>query len=240
MSAPCADGTVMASLAESYPTVLAALANHYGQPLSAPKGRSAFEAVLASALSRSSDPARAEATLEALDRSGLLEPMTLAGIEPSELLDSLRDAFLSLPARSATLLVRLARWYSKAFSIADLAHDPAAREMFGLRAELAAINGVGPATADAILLAMGQPTYPVDRATYRILFRHGWIDSTTEYEQASELLSRQASGNSEEIAHLSTWLVQIGRQYCVPRSPRCQHCPLRCVLPDQGPLEPDS
>ena len=95
----------MASLAESYPTLLAALADHYGQPRSAPTGRSAFEAVLAAALSRSADPARADAALEALDHSGLLEPMTLAGIEPSEILDSLRDAGLSLPARSATLLV---------------------------------------------------------------------------------------------------------------------------------------
>ena len=97
----------MASLAESYPTLLAALADHYGQPQFAPEGRSAFEAVLAAALARPANPARAEAALEALDHSGLLEPMTLAGIEPSEILDSLRDTGLSLPARSATLLVRL-------------------------------------------------------------------------------------------------------------------------------------
>ncbi len=229
----------MASLAESYPTLLAALAAHYGQPRFAPKGRSAFAAVLAAALARPADPARAEAALEALDQSGLLEPRTLAGIEPSELLDSLRDTGLSLPPRSATLLVRLARWYAKAFGNDDLAHDPAARKMVGRRAELAAINGVGLATADAILLAMGQPIYPLDRGTYRILVRHGWIDSATEYDQASELLSRRAAGNSEEIAHLSTWLAQVGRQFCVPRSPRCQRCPLRCVLPDEGPLEPD-
>jgi len=229
----------MASLAESYPSLLAALADHYGQPQFAPKGRSALEAVLAAALARPADPARAEAALKALDLSGLLEPRTLAGIEPSELLDSLRDAGLSLPARSATLLVRLARWYSKAFGDDGLADDPAARKMVGRREELAAINGVGLATADAILLAMGLPIYPLDRGTYRILVRHGWIDSATEYDQASELLSRQAAGNSEEIARLSTWLVQVGRQFCVPRSPRCQRCPLRCVLPDQGPLEPE-
>jgi endonuclease III related protein len=229
----------MASLAESYPTLLAALADNYGQPQFAPQGRAAFEAVLAAALARLTDSARAEAALKALDQSGLLEPMTLAGIEPSEILDSLRDVGLSLPPRSATLLVRLARWYSQAFGNDDLHLDPAARTMPGLRAKLAAINGVGLATADAILLALGQPTYPLDRGTYRILVRHGWIDSATEYDQASELLSGQAAGNAEEIARLSTWLVQVGRQFCVPRSPRCQLCPLRCVLPEQGPLEPD-
>ncbi len=229
----------MASLAECYPILLAALADHYGQPQSAPPERSAFAAVLAAALELSAGSARVAAALEALDQSGLLEPSTLAGIEPSEILDSLRDAGLSLPARSATLLVRLARWYAKARGNDDLAHDPAAGKMVGLRAELAAINGVGLATADAILLAMGQPVYPLDRGTYRILVRHGWIDSATEYDQASELLSRQAAGNSQEIARLSTWLAQVGRQFCVPRSPRCQRCPLGCVLPEQGPLEPD-
>jgi endonuclease-3 related protein len=229
----------MASLAESYPILLAALADHYGQPPCAPPERSAFAAVLAAALELSAGSGRVAAALEAMDHSGLLEPSTLAGIEPSEILDSLRDAGLSLPARSATLLVRLARWYTKAGGNDDLAHDPAAGTMVGLRAELAGINGVGPATADAILLAMGQPVYPLDRGTYRILVRHGWIDSATEYDQASELLSRQAAGNSQEIARLSTWLTQVGRQFCVPRSPRCQSCPLCCVLPEQGPLEPD-
>ncbi len=229
----------MASLAEPYPTLLAALADHYGQPRSAPQGRSAFEAVLAAALSRSPDRARADAAIDALDRAGLLEPMTLAGMEPSEILDSLRDAGVSLPARSATLLSRLARWYLKAFGNGDPALDRASRQTSRLRAELAAINGVGQATADAILLAMGQPTFPLDRGTYRILVRHGWIDSSTEYDQASDLLSRQACENSEEIARLATWLGKVGRQFCVPRSPKCERCPLRCVLPEQGPLEPE-
>ncbi len=229
----------MASLAESYATVLAALADHYGLPLPAAREPSAFEAVLAAALARSAGSARALAGLKALDQSGLLEPATLAGIEPAEILDCLRDAGLSLPARAATLLVRLARWYARACGNAELAHDPAAGKMSGLREELAAINGVGPATADAILLALGQPVYPLDRGAYRILVRHGWIDTATEYDQASELLSRQAAGNSQEIGRLSTWLAQVGRQFCGPRAPRCRPCPLRCVLPDEGPLEPD-
>jgi endonuclease III len=229
----------MASLAESYATLLAALADHYGQPASTPQRRSAFEAVLAAALGRSSDPARAEAALKALDQLGLLDPGTLAGSDPSELLDSFRDAGLNLPARSAILLVRLAVWYSKAFDNEGFAHALAPGKMVGRREELAAINGVGLATADTILLALGLPVYPLDRGTYRILVRHGWIDPATEYDQASELLSRQAAGNSEEIARLSTWLAQVGRQFCVPQAPRCQRCPLRCVLPDKGPIEPE-
>jgi endonuclease III len=219
--------------------MVAALTDHYGQQRPAPKERSAFESVLAAALSRSSDQTRAEAALRALDQCSLLEPMALAETEPSEIHDCLRDVGASLSQRSANLLVRLARWYSKTIINDDCLRDLAAREISSLRTELAAINGVGVATADTILLAMGLPTYPIDRGTYRILVRHGWIDSAIEYDEASELMGRLAAGNSEEIARLSNWLVQVGRQFCAPSSPRCQRCPLSCVLPDQGPIEPD-
>jgi endonuclease III len=229
----------MASLAECYHPMIAALADYYGQPLPIAKERSAYESMLAAALSRSVDSARARSILEKLDHAGILVPAVLSRIESAEILDSLRDSGESLPPRSAIMLSRLAQWYIKAFGDDNLYLDLASREASHLRAELAAINGIGLATADAILLAMKRPVYPVDRGSYRILVRHGWIDSTADYDHASELLSGQASGNCEEIARLAVWLLQVGRQFCRARSPRCQHCPLRCVLPDQGPLEPD-
>ena len=108
-----------------------------------------------------------------------------------------------------------------------------------LRDGLLAINGIGQATADAILLALGRPTYPVDQVTYRILIRHGWIDSSADYEEVHQLLNRRAGENVEEIEHLSNWLRQVGRQYCRLRSPKCDPCPLRCVLPESGPIEPE-
>ena len=43
--------------------------------------------------------------------------------------------------------------------------------------ELAGIKGIGPAAADAmVLFALKRPAYPVDRATFRVLVRHGWLD----------------------------------------------------------------
>ena len=62
-----------------------------------------------------------------------------------------------------------------------------------LREELSMIKGIGPATADAIiLLALKRPSYPVDRASFRVLVRHGWIDSTATYDDARDLLVNQA------------------------------------------------
>src|SRR5262249_44308684 len=98
-----------------------------------------------------------------------------------------------------------------------------------------------PATADAILLfALGRAAYPVDRGTYRILVRHGWIDTSADYEEVSQLLVRLAGERPDELVRLSRGLVQVARQYCRVGSPRCTRCPLKAVLPEQGPLEPDS
>ena len=107
-------------------------------------------------------------------------------------------------------------------------------------AELAAINGVGPATANSILLAMGHSVYPLDRGTYRILSATAGPIRPPNPTSASELLSRLADDNRQEIDRISTWLVQVGRQFCGPRTPKCDRCPLRCVLPENGPLEPES
>jgi endonuclease III len=230
----------MPSLDESYSTMIAALADQYGQPQFPVEGLPAFEAVLAVGLTRAGDLARADATLEALYRAGLLLPETLAGSEPVEILDTLREAGVTLPAKSASLLRRLARWFSTALGNEAEALDGLAPPTSRLREQLTALSGIGSATADAILLALGRPTYPVDRGTYRILVRHGWIDPSAEYDEVSELLNKQADENPRELARLAHWLVQVGRQFCGLKSPKCQRCPLRGLLPVDGPLEPES
>ena len=58
-----------------------------------------------------------------------------------------------------------------------------------MRERLLAINGIGPETADAILLyAGGLPTFVVDTYTHRILARHGWIGYDASYRRHQEPL----------------------------------------------------
>ena len=56
-----------------------------------------------------------------------------------------------------------------------------------LREQLLAIHGIGPETADAILLyAGGLPTFVVDTYTHRVLARHGWIDYDADYHEIKD------------------------------------------------------
>jgi endonuclease III len=103
---------------------------------------------------------------------------------------------------------------------------------------LLAINGVGPGTADAVLLALGHPCFPVDPGIYRVLVRHGWCDITAEYDEASECLGRHAGADPNQIERLARGLSRVARKFCGVRAPRCQSCPLRPLLPESGPIDP--
>jgi endonuclease-3 related protein len=225
----------MPSPIDAYPTMVAALEHFYGPPLPSGERRAPFEAAVALALSRGGNSGRAEKALGVLSRSGMLTPKTLAEAEPAEILDLFRESRVTVPAHSIPLVKRLARWFAQQ----EEEGSPRGRSQEALRGELRAIRGIGPALADGILLAMGHASPPVDRGTYRVLVRHGWIDPTCEYDEAGELLKRMAGEEPGQVALLSEWLRRVARQFCGLKAPRCAACPLLCVLPPEGPVEPD-
>jgi endonuclease III-like uncharacterized protein len=169
----------------------------------------------------------------------MLRPEVLAAADPAEVTDSVSSADLKVPAKVALMLKRLAGWFGSVFQSEDDCYDEATRPTSLLRSELLAISGIGQATADGILLSLGRPCYPVDHGTYRILLRHGWIDSSADYEEVHQLLNRQTGENAVDLARLSTWLTRVAREYCGVASPRCGRCPLRDFLPESGPVEPE-
>ena len=91
----------MPSLADSYQTMVDALARQFGQTEPLGEERSPFERVLAIGLARVSNISRPDATLGALDQAGLLDPEELAGANPAEIVDAVREAGITLPARGA-------------------------------------------------------------------------------------------------------------------------------------------
>jgi endonuclease-3 related protein len=133
-----------------------------------------------------------------------------------------------------------------------------------LRGELLALNGVGPETADSILLYGGNhPIFVVDAYTRRVLERHGMVETKTKYDEIRLLLEDALTGagpgqlgldqhGSEPrhpVSHMSRALrseltqhynemhaliVRAGNQYC-RSTPKCEACPLRGFLPASGP-----
>jgi len=195
----------------------------------------------------------ASAAADALDEAGLLIPGALATAHPLELDDVLKQARVAMAIKSLRPLQKLARWAADlgdSFGLEGLA----SRSTATIRDEWRGINGVGLASTDALLLfGLGRVSYPVDRATYRILVRHGWLDSTADYDEARSAVERFAQvrpalgGNEdgdrseaavvERLKHLSGWFERLGRDFCKPTQARCERCPLRAWLPPTGPVE---
>lgn len=227
----------MPTLSEAFPTIARALALPGGRP-AVPSGSSRFEALVAFLGSKTPGSNRGERLASALDETGFLDSATLATVDLDELTDALRDARVEAPTTTLRQIQRVAAWHE---SHRDALEDDA-RPIEGLpepwRDELAAINGIGRATADAIALRIfGAATYPVDRATYRIFVRHGWIDPTAEYDEVASRIVGACQEDPSALEALSRGLADIGRRFCKPAAPRCERCPLRPVLPPGGPIE---
>jgi endonuclease-3 related protein len=221
----------MPSWTGSFPELLAALAGRYGAaPPPAPDDEP-FVSILRAFLEQTHGAARGRAILSALRDAGLLDPADLSAADPVEVGDVLAGCGVTNPAKAAASLRRLVRWVTGRLDTIESAPTESLRE------ELRGLRGIGPATADAILLGgLGRPAYPIDRGTYRILVRHGWIDTTAGYDEARSLVEQPAADDSPALRALSHGLGRVAVEFCRPTVPRCERCPLRAFLPANGPI----
>lgn len=104
-----------------------------------------------------------------------------------------------------------------------------------LRRELLAVPGIGPETADSILLyALGRPVFVVDAYTRRVLARHRLVPPAIGYEALRGLLERHLPRDPALFNEYHALLVAVGKRYCRSR-PLCEACPLRFDLRGRRP-----
>jgi endonuclease-3 related protein len=95
-----------------------------------------------------------------------------------------------------------------------------------LREELLSVSGIGRETADAILLYAGNlPTFVVDAYTARILYRHGLIDESADYDEIKDTFESNLPADVPLFNEYHALLVQVGKVHCRPRA-KCEGCPL--------------
>lgn len=105
-----------------------------------------------------------------------------------------------------------------------------------LRRELLEVKGIGPETADSIVLyAAGRPVFVIDAYTRRIFSRHGWVDERISYDDFQALFHRNLPENTAMFNQYHALLVRTGKDYCTRTAPRCSACPLESLLPVPWP-----
>jgi endonuclease-3 related protein len=120
-----------------------------------------------------------------------------------------------------------------------------------VRERLLAIHGIGPETADSLLLYAGEHhSFVIDAYTKRIFQRHRWSHSEGRRQKAEgrnpkladsydelKVLCESALNQKRGAQRLDYWrdyhaqLVMVGKHFCRTRVPRCEECPLKPLLP---------
>ncbi len=95
-----------------------------------------------------------------------------------------------------------------------------------LREKLLGIKGIGPETADSILLyAAKKPIFVVDAYTYRVLSRHALIPEDSDYKEIQELFMDILPKHTRLFNEYHALLVKVGKEHC-KKKPICNGCPL--------------
>ena len=98
-----------------------------------------------------------------------------------------------------------------------------------LRQKLLSVKGIGPETADSILLyGLGHPVFVVDAYTKRILSNHGMISWKASYEEVQDLFMKNLPPDVRLFNEYHALLVRLGKRVCQKR-PKCDICPLKSV-----------
>lgn len=198
-------------------------------------GQSPFEVMVGAILVQNTSWKNVEKAIDRLRDNDLLQPHALAAVPPAELEELVRPAgyFRIKAKRLHNLLAFLVERFD-----GDLARM-FSTNVSTLREELLSINGVGPETADSILLYAGNlPVFVIDTYTHRVMARHGWIEFDIDYHGLQEHFQSNLEEDVALYNEFHALLVRVGHRHC-RRVPKCNGCPLAQWLPDGGPLEPE-
>jgi len=110
--------------------------------------------------------------------------------------------------------------------------DMLSGDLPAVRARLTAIHGIGPETADAILLYAGRrPVFVVDAYTKRVLRRHHRVDPDADYDTVANVFVEALPTETALFNEYHALLVAVGKEFCRTQA-RCEGCPLETLPHD--------
>ena len=191
-------------------------------------GRTNFEIVVGAILTQNTSWSNVEIAMRNLRREKLLAPGAIERASLPRLAKFTRSSgYFRQKAKKLKSFVRFLR-SEYGGSLNRMFRSPTAV----LREKLLTVHGIGPETADAILLyAAKHPVFVVDAYTRRMLERHGLTAPTQGYEEIRQLFERSLPNDVSLYNEFHALIVRNGKEYCRRSNPRCSECPLHSLLP---------
>ena len=195
-------------------------------------GDSQFEIITGAILTQNTNWPNVEKAIANLNAAGLLTLEKLHGTDTSALAQLIRPAgYYNLKAKR---LKNFLNWLFENYNgrVTDLEN----LDTDQLRAELLFVKGIGPETADSILLyALERPVFVVDAYTARVAARHHLVEPGSGYEQLQYLFQSNLTPDVKLFNEYHALLVRVGKEFCRPKA-RCENCPLN-KLPHTTDIE---
>ncbi len=198
------------------------LYNYFG-PLNWWPGDTPFEIMVGAILTQNTSWSNVEKAINNLKKEYLLEPQNLYHINQEELAQLIKPSgYYNIKAQ------RLKNFIT--FFVEEF--EGSVKKMFSgdgeeLRRKLLKVNGIGPETADSILLYAGEkPFFVVDAYTKRIFSRHNLISEDASYHQIQEFFIRNLDSNVELYNEFHAQIVMLGKTICTSKNPDCSKCPI--------------
>lgn len=175
--------------------------------------------------------ANVERAIANLRRERLLSVAAIERVSPPRLARCIRPSgYFRQKAKKLKAFVRFLR-AGYAGSLARMFRTPTVY----LRQRLLAVHGIGPETADSILLYAGRhPVFVVDAYARRIFERHAIVRPRDRYDEIREKLESNLPRDASLFNEFHALIVRVGKNWCRTRNPRCTECPLRAFLPPEN------
>jgi endonuclease III related protein len=183
-------------------------------------GETPFEVALGAILTQNTNWNNVARVIDRLKAEERLSARPLMALPEGELAALFRPAgYYNLKARRVKNFLTLLQDHYQC-SMKSMAEEDLER----LRPQLLEVKGIGPETADSILLyALNKPTFVVDAYTFRILSRHRLIAEACTYEELQRLFMDHLPADLGLYQEYHALLVRLGKEFCRPQ-PRCESC----------------
>jgi len=188
-------------------------------------GNSAFEIMVGAILTQNTAWANVEKAIINLKNEKLLSPGKLQALNLKKLKYLIKPAgFYNVKAKRLKSFLSYLNNYQNNFGRLKK------KNLGALRRELLSVDGIGPETADSILLyALNRPIFVVDAYTKRIFSRHKLVDIDIDYDNLQKIFMSNLPHDYKLFNEYHALIVELGKKFCKSKNPKCAECPLKTV-----------